>query len=362
MKRAFLFLFALLALLSLKAQSGVKIETKIDSTEILIGQQAQLTVRVVHPVSSSVAFDNKGIQKMAEGLEVVREQIENVDGPGTKEQTTIRTLTLTSFDEALYSIPSMKVLVGGKPYATDPLALKVKTLDVDTARVDKFYGPKDVITPCYTWDDWKRPWLLSVVLAILFCILAYVYGHWRKVPRKEEKVQPAKHVEQPYNWAVRQIEGLKSKYTSGMYVSKDYYTSLTDVLRGYLQRRYHIDAMKMTSRELVEKLMVLNDEKERSDLKRMLDVSDLVKYAKFTPDAGEDQRNLLNLSSYVETTKLILSESELQAEQIDTESVKEVRKSRILNKFKLSCALIVLLCLTVVLLSVVVTEICSLLC
>lgn len=54
-----------------------------------------------------------------------------------------RTYLLTSFDSALYFLPPMSVVVGGKRYAaTKGIGLKVNTVAVDTTKVDRYYGPR----------------------------------------------------------------------------------------------------------------------------------------------------------------------------------------------------------------------------
>ena len=112
------------------------VEARIDSIEILMGEQAHVTLTVTAPEGATVSFPKyERTQQLTPGVEVIETR---------NEGDRVQVLTLTSFDENLYYLPPFAVLVNGDTVKSKSLALKVIGIDVDTTHFEKFYGPKDV--------------------------------------------------------------------------------------------------------------------------------------------------------------------------------------------------------------------------
>ncbi len=321
-KAYILLVFVLITAFAVRAQ--VKVTTVIDSTEMLIGEQTAVRINVEHPKDLQPVFPKALQQLMKKGVEVVGDGItsEEEDVPANGINTTHFTYTITSFEPALYSIPSMNIKVGKHVYTTEQLALKVNDVKVDTAHIDKFFGPKEIIDPVYTWRDWMPLFLLSILLIV--CGIGVWISARRLLTTKVVKVKKAKKKAPllPHKEAEIEIEKLKEEYTSEELCSKDYYTSLIAILRKYVSKRYGFRADEMTSFELVEHLIDLGDklkqqaktdsagnnsvlepEPDYTELREILATADLTKFAKLKTDSNEDERNLRRLSSYIEKTK-----------------------------------------------------------
>ncbi len=325
-KAHILLIVTALIFAALTAKAQVRVSATIDSTEILIGEQTDVHITVEHPQNVQPTFPKLIQQLMKEGIEVVKEGVVDTkkDKPSNGINTSVFSFTITSFDPALYSIPPMNVKVGGKIYSTDQLALKVNDVKVDTAHVDKFFGPKEIIEPTYTWRDWMPLFLLSLLL--IACGIAVWISAQRLMSAPKAKIVKAgkKTPILPHKEAQKEIAKLKGEYESEELSSKDYYTSLVHILRRYVSKRYGFNAGEMTSHELVEHLIELgekqrllakkeadgenvqpqpHEEPDYAELREILATADLTKFAKLKTDTGEDERNLIRLSSYIESTK-----------------------------------------------------------
>lgn len=324
-KKLFIIITVLFsAVLTTKAQ--VKVTARIDSAEILIGEQTSVHITVEHPQNVQPAFPKNVQQIMKKGVEVVKKETVSIkeDEPVKGTNTSDYSFTITSFAPALYYIPSMNVKVGGKVYSTNQLAIKVNDVKVDTAHVDKFFGPKEIIEPVYTWRDWMPLFFLSLLLIV--CGQTIWIAARKLIAAPKIKVAKAAKKEQllPHKEAQNEIAKLKNEYESEELSSKDYYTSLIQILRKYVSKRYGFRADEMTSYELVEHLIDLGDrqklmakenaekgnaleepikEPDYTELREILATADLTKFAKLKTDSNEDERNLMRLSSYIETTK-----------------------------------------------------------
>src|SRR3712207_5639770 len=134
MKRLFSILSILFVFIVAHAQ--VQVEQTIDSVQIFIGQQVNMTLSVTTPQGAKVVFPQfKKAQYLVPGVEIVETKLDTAKVDDLQKVSQI--YTLTSFDERLYPLPALKVKVNGKSYDGTTLALKVLTMDVDTLRSEE---------------------------------------------------------------------------------------------------------------------------------------------------------------------------------------------------------------------------------
>jgi hypothetical protein len=91
---------------------------------------------------------------------------------------------------------------------------------------------------------------------------------------------------------------------------KEYHTQLTDVIREYVSRRYEINSTEKTSDETLRALKpMFRDQRELFlRLEKMLQVADLVKFAKWHTTPDENEQGLLTAYEFVNETKEIITE------------------------------------------------------
>lgn len=87
---------------------------------------------------------------------------------------------------------------------------------------------------------------------------------------------------------------------------------ITDTLRKYIEERFGIAAMEMTSGEILDRIRKEQDADSVSDsLTQILRLADFVKFAKMHPLPDENELSLMNAYLFVNQTKRI----ELPADQ-----------------------------------------------
>lgn len=300
MKRVIFLILTLVAVMTAGAQ--VEVDQSVDSVQIMIGDQAKLTLSAAFKRGQSLQLPTfKEKKYIVPGLEVLDEtQGDTVDlGDGNIKVS--KSYVLTSFDENVYMIPSMNVKVNGKAYPTKSLALKVLTVPVDTVNADKFYPPKDVQDNPFSWAEWEMPLLLSVLFVVLL-----VVSIWLGVRLKRNKpvVTPIKVVKRipPHEKAISGIEKLKAEKASVSEDQKAYYTQLTSILRKYMQERFGFDAMEMTSSEIIDRLRSEGNG-AIDEVVNLFRTADLVKFAKHSVLINENDANLMNALAFINDTK-----------------------------------------------------------
>ena len=302
MKRTVSLIVLLASVLGLRAQ--VSVEAEIDYIQIFVGQQAHVTLAATAKENAKVEFPQwKPTEYITPGVEVLdRKELENKEednGFVTRRMV----YTMTSFDDTLYYLPPMTVKIDGKPYQSKSLALKVLTMEVDTAHADKFFPPKGVQENPFQWSEWSPIFWLSVVLLIILAITYYIYIRLRDNKPIITHIRIVKKL-LPHQKAMKEIEQIKADKMVTAENSKEYYTKLTDTLRKYIEERYGFSAMEMTSSEIIEKLMATQDQKALDELRELFTTADLVKFAKYSTLINENDKNLVSAIDFINQTKL----------------------------------------------------------
>jgi hypothetical protein len=73
-----------------------------------------------------------------------------------------------------------------------------------------------------------------------------------------------------------------------------------------MERRYHINALEMTTADILE--LFQKDKESQSvyqNLKQILQLADLVKFAKYQPLENENELSLMNAYLFVNQTKIV---------------------------------------------------------
>ncbi len=300
--RRFVFLIVLIASV-IRASAQVSVETRIDSIEMFVGQQVHVTLTANAQENAKIEFPQfKPTQYITPGVELLASK--ELDKRDLDNGFVARSMeyTLTSFDDTLYYLPPMVVKIDGKPYKSKSLALKVLTIEVDTTHVDQFFGPKDVQDNPFLWSEWRLPFWLSVLMLVLLALSYYLYLRLRDNKPIIKTIRIVKRL-LPHQKAMKEIEQIKADKMVTSENSKEYYTKLTDTLRKYIEERYGFNAMEMTSSEIIEKLMAIQDESALSELRHLFLTADLVKFAKYSTLINENDANLVNAIEFINQTK-----------------------------------------------------------
>jgi hypothetical protein len=89
--------------------------------------------------------------------------------------------------------------------------------------------------------------------------------------------------------------------------AKKYYTRLTEIIRQYLENRFQVYSLELTTSETLEALVKTGFKKNESynKLKSVLTGADLVKFAKYKPEPIENKTSFSNSWDFVSATKVI---------------------------------------------------------
>lgn len=292
--------------LSLSAQ--VVVSASIDSVQMFIGQQAKLSIQAVQPQDDILQFPMFS-DIVVKDLELVSTLKPDTQILENSMLQVTNSYIVTAFDSALVYMPGFEIKRNEEVYLTNPLSIKIVDMPIDTTQ-QAITDIKDIYNPPIDWMFYITI-VCCVVLVIFVLLLAYyLINKYLKSRNKNEQqeiipVDPRKAHEIAYD----ELASLRQKQLWQSQQFKLYYTELTEILRRYISNRYAIEAMEQTSDEILSAFKQDKELREKKDeIKLLFDVlqlADLVKFAKWQPLPDECERSFHQVEQFVDNTKEI---------------------------------------------------------
>ena len=283
------------------------VKAEIDTTSIRIGEQFQLKISVDET-------QNVIIPKIQlKGLEIIDST--RID---TIKNSLIRRYILTGFDSGAFYIPQQQIFVKNQAFLTDSLLINIATIAIDTLKVKKF-PIKSIKEEPYTFDDFRI--YIYLILAILAIIGFWIY--WFVIrKRKETEDAPTYRTLPPFEEAILRLNELDEKLLWQNNKIKEYYSELTEIVRGYIEHELKVPALENTTDEVLAMIKDFKNvdsiETSKETIKKLKDLlqeADLVKFAKSKPLAIEiedDRRDAEFIIGNLKPKQITEKEDELE--------------------------------------------------
>ena len=307
MRRILATIFTLAAFAVARADAP-RVTSRIEPDSIFIGDRFDLVIEVEKDLVQSVTFpeftpDPKG------GIELVASALPDTlyrDGRRLKVQ---KRYTLAAFQEGMFNLGRAGVLYADKNivdtlFGENDNLLKVATFVIDST-AQAIFDIKPQKTLPFRFGEISGWLLLAAVIAAVLAGTAYLLKRWlEKRGRSLKSIFTPAPPLPPHIVAIKALEELRNRklWQNGSY--KAYYSGLSDILRTYISGRYGIGAMEMITDDIVAAVRQTDmGEKCIADLTTVLSDADLVKFAKFEPDAAQNEDNYHRAYYFVEETK-----------------------------------------------------------
>ena len=283
------------------------VSAAIDSTTLFIGDQTDLHLRATCEVGEQVQMPLLN-DNLIPGIEIVDRTIIDTtqlkDGRVQYDQY----MTLTSFEDSLFYIAPLPFVSSGDTVWSESLMLNVvqpfemDSTDIAITDIKGIYK-----APIWWWGIFR--WvLLALAIAGIgvggYYLISYLRRRYGDVPAVVVPTEPLRPADEV---ALEKLDAIREQkiWQSGQV--KEYYTQLTDVVREYIARRFEVSSTEQTSDETLRAMRVLlTDKKELYDnLRKMLTLADLVKFAKWTTTPDENEISLRNAYTFVKETTLV---------------------------------------------------------
>lgn len=277
----------------------------IDSSTIMIGDQTDLHLQVVATSEQTIQWPQYE-DELISGIEIVDRTIVDTlllkDGRVQYDQY----LTLTSFKDTLFYIDPIAFAVGADTFLSEGMSLNVVIpFEIDTAMA--ITDIKDIEKAPIWWWGILRWVLLALGLTGLGVGAYFAYRKWGYLlhpqstinnPQSTEPARPCEEV------ALEKLDIIKAEKVWQTGEVKRYQTQLTDVVREYIAGRFEVSSSEKTSDETLRAMKgLLADRKDLYDnLKQMLTLADLVKFAKWSTTPDENEQSLRSAYDFIHET------------------------------------------------------------
>ena len=340
MRRYILLFMVTFALLGGLNAQDVEVEGKVDNTNVQVGKPFTLDLSLKVPYGWFVEWNDFAIDTLSEQLDIIKRG--NVERSADADSNVIvkQQLTLMTFDTGQIQVPAV-----GLTYAKsfdDPMRMQAFTEPIDlyatTIVVDTLQPYKPIVGPIDAPIQMKEvfPWILAV---LLLALLFFGIWYWRK--HRKTKVDADGNIIRgpiipPYDKAVGDLENLRQQKLWQSGKLKEYFSTLTDIAREYIEGQFGVNAVEMTTDDILEEVKPLHFSKETYDkLKETMEVADLVKFAKYSAANLESENAMNRMTEFVNESyeqyqkrkaeeEARLAEMKKQKQEAGKEEVKDV--------------------------------------
>ncbi|MBR2015384.1 MAG: hypothetical protein IJ998_08205 [Alistipes sp.] len=278
---------------------------------ILIGDRFDYVVEVQKDMAEFIEFPEYG----SRDLELVAEHIDTLK-MGARRQKVRKQYTFVAFGLGdLKLLP--QVLYGDKNildtiYAADSVSLHIANpFKIDTtSRINATLKPQADMPFIFAEIEEYFWWGVVAVMVIALLVGATILILHHYGMRLGDLFRPAP-VLPPHIVAKQELERLYLQRLWQAERHKQYYSSLTDILRQYILARYGVGAMEMTTEEILSSLRRCEVEQALvMTLGEVLRDADLVKFAKAMPEAERNEQAYSIVWDFVEQTTPVEVEAE----------------------------------------------------
>ena len=283
---------------------NVEVEGKVNSTDVQVGKPFTLDLSLKVPYGWFVEWNDFAIDTLSEQIDIIKRSEVERTADADSNVIVKQQLTLMTFDTGQIQLPAV-----GLTYAKsfdDPMRMQAFTEPIDlyatTIVVDTLQPYKPIVEPIAAPVQMKEvyPWILGVLLLALL-----VFGIWYWSKRRKTRVDENGNIVRgpvipPYDKAVDDLKRLREEKPWQSGKVKEYFSSLTDIVREYIEGQFGVNAVEMTTDDILEEVKPLHFSKETYDkLKQTMEVADLVKFAKYSASALESDTALTDMTEFV---------------------------------------------------------------
>jgi len=295
------------------AQQGkISISSGVDRDVITIGDLIHYNISVAHDQAIKVEYPGLGVNlgafeirdyKIFEPEEVDKKIVNKVE------------YVITTFDTGNYVIPPITVSY----FSSDSIEKELKTdiikIRVNSVKPSEAKDIKDIKPPMEIKVDYRRYiyyGLAGLGAVLLACILIFYFKKRKRgeeiIPKRRKPIKPA-HIE-----AIEELEKLINSNLLSDGRVKEFYIIISEIIRRYIENRYFIYALEMTTNQVYDSLYNIDVDKENIELiYEFLSSCDLVKFAKYIPEEDENKKVIEQAFDIINKTKIEFSFQPVEA-------------------------------------------------
>lgn len=221
-----------------------------------------------------------------------------------------RAYLVTAWDSGYLAIPPAALVWDADTVNSNPVLLNV--LLAPPGESGQIAGHADIRRVDWTWQERARRWLpwalaLAAAAALAYAVVRRLRNRTVVVSEPQSRPVPS---EPAHIVALRELERISAASVWKKGQVKEHHAEVSEVIRTYFERRYNFPAMERSTDEIRSGLAHLPiRHSERDLILELLSLTDLVKFAKWSPQQSDHVRVIEQSIRFVELT-MITDESQ----------------------------------------------------
>ena len=279
-------IYIVLLIQSTLFSQGIQISSELDTNKAYIGSVIRWSIVVEGGNGRNYNFPN---------LMVNNDSIQIRQNLSSKKITNEITFELICWDTGKFVTPSYAIEIldanGEVDFLMETPELEYSILSILPTLENKSFRPlKGPVPVTGVWPVKK------IILSIL--ILLTIYGItkiWKKRQKKIYKKIDYNFTESPKDRAYRRLDELDSSQ-----FTKEFYTQLSHIFREYIERKYYVRTLEMTTEEINQFRQFFQiEDSQFNELITLLNRADNVKYALQLPGESEMKSDKEKIKSII---------------------------------------------------------------
>ena len=291
---------------------NVTFKAKLDSATLIMGRTTALHLEITQDKNARGFFPGEQADTLSAMVEIAERPAADTTDLGNDRIQINRDLIIQSFDSGLWVIKPIPYVVNGDTAFCNQLTLKV--LPVDVSQMKDIHDIKPVEDVPFNLLDWLPDYWWAWLLALLL-IISTIWAYNKYYKKGINPLKPSRKRLPPYEEAMLNLQNLKAAQLWQQGQEKEYFTGLTDILRVNIDRRFDINAVEMTSSQIIDTLKRNEETKAVNEqLEMILEVADIVKFANARPLADDNEVAYQRAVNFVEATRPVVEQPENKEE------------------------------------------------
>jgi len=284
---------------------SISLESKVDRAKITIGDRIIYTILITRDEQVTVELPEFGANLGAfEILDYNDPEPQKLNG--NIVQT--RQYTVSTFDIGEYEIPPVTIRYSTTGDTTwKELSTEKIKIEVESLKPSEAGDIRDIKPPLELKRDYKNLIRMAIVIVCLLLIALLIYYFIKRrragkslLPLRTKPPRPAHEV------ALEELDKLVQSDLLKKGKVKQFYIIISEIIRRYIEGRYKLIAIEMTTTQLIQNMQVENIEPSIIDIvAEFLHRCDFVKFAKYIPRDEENEDNIQQAYEIVHRTKIV---------------------------------------------------------
>ena len=305
LKKICLFLVSLFQILwSQDSKPVIEVNSAVDTSVITIGDRITYTITINHIAGMRVEQPGAGVNL---GQFEIKDY--TIYDPEQKDGRIFLKYEymISVFDTGSFTIPPFPIAYFPTDSISDYKIIEASPINIYVQSVinDEQRELRDIKPPLAIPYDYFSLFSILAAVILLSAIGYFGYMFYKRRKEKGYLLRPPEPPRPAHEVALQALETLMTQELIEKGAIKQFYSELSEIVRRYIENRFFVPALEETSTEILIEMRSQDLNGNSYDkLHDLLQISDLVKFAKYKPEDNEHENAITWARDFILETQI----------------------------------------------------------